>query len=244
MCDSDSTYIIPMLNDAHDSTTENKISVLPVKTLLIASPMMVLPSDCMCIILENIISIDGKPTCTFHKYLHMFRNDKIIIKHLLRLIFKKYGEMYNLPFDTLEQRLEIATKIVRKKSLKHYPYHKNFKSGERFKILDLPAKTRKILYFMSLAYGYIWYSKTTDTFDSFGYRYSDIFDGYSKSGITKNSILTGKFLKIHKIDNLEHYDVIEDAKNELDIKYRLKKDEHIYKCSVTKHWKEMDFVPL
>jgi hypothetical protein len=38
-----------------------------------------LPSDCICTILENIISINGKPICTIHKYLHMFRNDKIIV---------------------------------------------------------------------------------------------------------------------------------------------------------------------
>jgi hypothetical protein len=57
-------------------------------------------------------------------------------------------------------------------------------------------------------------------------------------------VLTGKFLKINRIDNLEHYDVVEDAKNELDIKYRLKKDACIYKHGVTKHLKEMDFVPL
>jgi hypothetical protein len=108
---------------------------------------------------------------------------------------------------------------------------------------NVQTKTRKILYFMSLTYGYIWYSKKTSTCDSFGYRYFPIFNGYSKLGVSK-TVLTGKFLKRHKIDNLDHYDVIETSCNELDIKYCLKKDANIYKCGVTKHWMDMDFIPL
>lgn len=210
------------------------------------NPSRVLPNECIVHILEYVISIDKNHICTYHKYLHMFRNDKNIVKQILRLIFEQYGKKFNLRFNTIEQRLKIAGHIVNKNILKDELYNQKFKSGERFKLIDVPAKIRKVLYFMSLAYGCIWYSKITSTFDEFGYHYYNIFDDQWDRGekSLQNSVLTGKFLQINKIDNLEHYDVVEDAKNELDIKYRLKKDACIYKHGITKHLKEMDFVPL
>jgi hypothetical protein len=144
-------------------------------TLPEVNPSRVLPCECIVQILEYVISIDKNHICTYHKYLHMFRNDKIVVKRILRLIFEQYGKKFNLPFYTIKQRLKIAGHIVNKNTLKHELYNQKFKSGERFTLLDVPANTRKVLYFMSLAYGCIWYSKITSTFDDFGYHYYDIF---------------------------------------------------------------------
>uniref|UniRef100_A0A6C0AEA5 Uncharacterized protein n=1 Tax=viral metagenome TaxID=1070528 RepID=A0A6C0AEA5_9ZZZZ len=166
---------------------------------------------------------------SIHKFLFNFKDDKNFVIEFLKNFFEFYGDKLNLPYSNQEEKEIIVCKILNKKTIKNYPEYNKFRSGQKFNLNDIGPKKRKVLYFMSLLYGYIWYTEISSTFEKLGYEYNNFFDDDEN----RNKFFSYKFLKSKRLDNLDYYDLIENNDNILETKYRLKNECKFYKSGVT-----------
>lgn len=196
-----------------------------------------LPYELHLIIADYIIKPKYEITSITHKIMHIFRGNKykIFIKAFIESLFKQYGILYSLPYITINERLKIAAKILNKISITRYTNFKLFNNHINFKLEKAGGKERRVIYFLSIIYGYIWYSKVDSSFDKWkiSYNYDKLFGPYGTKKFNLYDIISYDILKKNKIHNLNNYDLIEDNINKYKRTYRLKSDRDLTNLGIS-----------
>lgn len=204
--------------------------------------IVTLNNDCIILILKYLIDIETNVLYLLHKLIHVFKKNNYVQTELLKYLFFVYGKLYKLPSHSLSDKLRLICKITGKTNLKRFVH--NFQNGA-FTIELNKGEKRFTYYLLAFAHEYTWHTVKDTVHDYVGknsraqYYYEDFFEKKST-----DTIFTGLKLKRNRIDNLKHYDVIEQMNNVLTSKYRLKKGENLYKLGYARHHKILKFTPL
>lgn len=193
---------------------------------------MLFEIDIICNIISDYL-IDPNSTCyTMHKLMHILKEYKVFINEICKNFIKIQCKKYNIIDNNLYTLIQKCTK---KKNIKHFPCYNIFlknneKKNNKFIINDLEAKHRQILYYLSIYYRYIWYTKDIEYYGTFGYSMYD--------KVIHDTEYNYKYLKSNRLYNPKYFEPINKNVNSLisiepDTLFKLREDFQIYKQGVS-----------
>lgn len=130
-------------------------------------------------------------------------------------------------------KIHILLQKITKKNNPHFyecytKFYRNLGNQEiNFQYLN--RRSKLIIKFLCLYYGYIMIETNVHMFHNMGYTYWNFHD----KAENRDKLFTYRFLRNKRIHELEYYDLVENHNNPMEIIYKLKKDVPIYKVGAT-----------
>jgi hypothetical protein len=194
-------------------------------------------------------------SCIVH---HIFSGSEKRNFKILKTIYSAFGKSkyhifitqcrecyFKILFDTYKVN-DIYTflqKRIHKNNPKFYLCYRTFykeKENSLITFKNLNNKSKIIISYLSLYYGYLVVFRGKTMYEKLGYNYWNIHN----DPIYKDKPLEYWFLKRKRIHNLKYYDLVNKGNTIYDSTFILKKDITNYKCGATTELMDIDCIKI